>query len=202
MERPSVLAWKTMHEVTNGKSTPLKSKAKTERIQSWYNQFKNLGKDNSDAPDLSSTFLTILCLIPSQFNTSQFTLEELQTCLAKMSKQKASGPDNIPTMLWKDHNFHTELLYFCHETLEGNKPSPFSKSNMISMPKKVDLSQPLNYRGITLTSIVSKVYNSLLLNRISKHFEPILRRDQNGFRKGRSALPQILALRELLKRSR
>ena len=117
-----------------------------------------------------------------------------------MSKQKASGPDNIPTMLWKDHNFHTELLYFCNETLEGNKPLPFSKSNMISMPKKVDLSQPLNYRGITLTSIVSKVYNSLLLNRISKHFEPILRRDQNGFRKGRSTLPKILALRRIFEK--
>ena len=90
-------------------------------------------------------------------------LEELQTCLAKMSKQKASGPDNILTMLWKDQNFHTELLYFCNEILEGNTPLAFSKSNMITILRKCDLSQPSNYRGITLTSITSKVYNSLLL---------------------------------------
>ena len=111
--------------------------------------------------NLSSTFFNHKVSDPLPINTTQFTLEELLTCLAKMSKQKPSGPDNIPTMLWKDHNFHTKLLYFCNETLEGNKPLPFSKSNMISMPKKVDLSQPLNYRGITLTSIVSKVYNFL-----------------------------------------
>ena len=69
---------------------------------------------------------------------------------------------------------------------------------MITIPKKGDLSQPSNYRGITLTSIASKVYNSLLLNHISKHLEPILRRNRNGFRKGKSTLPQILALRRII----
>ena len=119
------------------------------------------------------------------------TLEELQTCLAKMSKLKDSGPYNIPIMLWKDHNFHTELLYFSNETLEGNEPSAFSKSNMITIPKKGDLSQPSDYKSITLTSITSKICNSLLLNCISKHLEPILRRNQNRFLKERSTLPDI-----------
>ena len=64
------------------------------------------------------------------------TLEELQACLAKMSKLKDPGPNKIPTMLWKDHNFHTKLLYFSNETLEGNEPSVFSKLNMITIPKK------------------------------------------------------------------
>ena len=35
------------------------------------------------------------------------------------------------------------------------------------------------------------------LNRISKHLESILRKNQNGLRKGRSTLPQILALRRI-----
>ena len=34
----------------------------------------------------------------------------------------------------------------------------------------------------------------MLLNRISPHLDPILGRNQNGFRKGRSTTPQILAL--------
>ena len=37
----------------------------------------------------------------------------------------------------------------------------------------------------------------MLLNGISLHLYPILRRNQNGFRKGRSTIPQILALRRL-----
>ena len=165
--------------------TPLskiKGPSKTERTQSWYNHFKSLlGKENPDARDLSSTFFNHKVSDSLPINTSQFMLEELQTCLAKMSKQKASGPDNILTMLWKDQNFHTELLYFCNEILEGNTPLAFSKSNMITILRKCDLSQPSNYRGITLTSIISKVYNSLLLNWILNYLEPILRRNQNGF---------------------
>ena len=69
---------------------------------------------------------------------------------------------------------------------------------MITIPKKGCLSQPSNYRGITLTSISSKVYNLLLLNRISKHLEPMLRENPNGYRKGPSNLPQILALRRII----
>ena len=34
---------------------------------------------------------------------------------------------------------------------------------------------------------------------MSKHLEPILKRNQNGFRKGRSTLPQISALRRVIK---
>ena len=92
MEKRSAMAWKKMHEVTNRKSSPLSKtngSSMTERIQSWYNYFNNLlGKENPDAPDLSSTFFNHNVSDPLPINTSQFTLEELRTCLAKMSKQK------------------------------------------------------------------------------------------------------------------
>ena len=51
--------------------------------------------------------------------------------------------------------------------------------------KNEDLKLPSNYRGITLTEISAKINNSLPLNRISEHIGPILRQNQNGFRKGR-----------------
>ena len=87
VERHSALAWKTMHEVTNRQNTPLskiKGFSKTERIQSWYNHFKNL----FDAPDLSSIFFNHKVSGPLPINTSEFPLEELHTCLAKMYKKK------------------------------------------------------------------------------------------------------------------
>ena len=69
-------------------------------------------------------------------------------------------------------------------------------------PKKGDLKLPSNYREITLTAISAKIYNFLLLNRVSEHIEPILQRDQNGFRKSRSTLPQTLALRRIIEEIR
>ena len=64
--------------------------------------------------------------------------------------------------------------------------------------KKGDLGQATNYRGITLTSIAAKIYNSMLLNRLRPHIDPILRRNQNGFRQNRSTNGQILTVRRII----
>ena len=60
------------------------------------------------------------------------------------------------------------------------------------------LRKPDNYRGIALTSIVSKTLNRMVLNRIKPSLEKILRIHQNGFRPGRSTTSHILALRRIL----
>ena len=105
---------------------------------------------------------------------------------------------NIPALIWKYPIFKNEPLTFCNEGLNERFPSASSKSSMFATQKKGDLKLPSNYRGITLTAISAKIYNSLLLNQISENIEPILRQNQNGFRKGRSTLPRILALRRII----
>ena len=52
-----------------------------------------------------------------------------------------------------------------------------------------------------LTAISAKIYNKLLLNRLIPFVGPILRKNQNGFRRGRSTLSQILCLRRLIEES-
>ena len=49
-----------------------------------------------------------------------------------------------------------------------------------------------------LLPIAAKINNKLLLNRIRSKVEPILRKNQNGFRPGRSTLGQILTLRRII----
>ena len=66
------------------------------------------------------------------------------------------------------------------------------------IPKKGDLTLPLNYRGISLIPIAAKIYNKLLLNRLVPALDPLLRNNQNGFRGGRSTISQILALRRII----
>ena len=68
-----------------------------------------------------------------------------------------------------------------------------------SLPKKGDLSLATNYRGITPTPIATKIYNSMLLNRIQPEVEKVLRRNQNSFRKNRSTVGQILTVRRIIK---
>ena len=54
------------------------------------------------------------------------------------------------------------------------------------------------YRSIILTSIVTKIYNALLRNRIEPKVDNILRKNQNGFRRNRSTTSQILSIRRIL----
>ena len=68
----------------------------------------------------------------------------------------------------------------------------------IAFPKKGDLGQTSNYREIILTSIAAKIYSALLLNRIQAEMGNIIRRNQKRFRKGCSAIGQILIVRRII----
>ncbi|CAK6984853.1 LINE-1 retrotransposable element ORF2 protein [Scomber scombrus] len=82
--------------------------------------------------------------------------------------------------------------------LQNKLPEVWSLSNIIPVPKSGDLSKPDNYRGISLTCIMAKIYNRMILNRIRSAIDPHLRESQNGFREGRSTTAQILALRRMI----
>ena len=72
------------------------------------------------------------------------------------------------------------------------------KGCILHFPKKGDLGLAKNYRGITLTSIAAKIYNTLLQNRIEPKIDNILRENQNGFQKNRSTTSQILTICRIL----
>ena len=204
-ERQSAKAWETIRELTNKKSSTL-SKVKGDtnegQLKTWYDHFKSLLGPEPPDVDISDDYFNRKISNHLPIDIGQFTMKELDNCLSKLTKSKVPGPDNIPAIIWKHLIFKNELLTFCNEALNESLPSAFSKSSMFATPEKEDLKLPSNYRGITLTAISAKIYNSLLLNRISEHTEPILRQNQNGFRKGRSTLPQILALRGIIEEIR
>ena len=78
------------------------------------------------------------------------------------------------------------------------KPQQWSDLDIVTLPKKGDLGYAENYRGISLSSIVAKTINRLILNRIKAALDHKLRTNQNGFRSGRSTIAQILALRRII----
>jgi hypothetical protein len=68
---------------------------------------------------------------------------------------------------------------------------------MVPVPKKGDLILTITALGISLMSITAKLYDKLLLFRIRRVLETVLRSSQNGFRPRRSTVQQILSLRIL-----
>ena len=100
--------------------------------------------------------------------------------------QKYGRPDNSMT--------------YCSDTATQSNQNPIDrwmKGCILPFTKKGDLGLAKNYRGIALTSIVAKIYNDLLRNRIEPKIDNILRENQNDFRRNRSTTSQILTIRRI-----
>ena len=201
ISRQHSAAWKTIGDLTGKDSKPtimIKGGSKVKRLENWATHFKNLlGKP----PNLPSNRTLPKTQISNLLNitTSVFTLKEHRTILKSVNSNKALCPDNIPVIIWKDPVFHQLLRDICNFIFQNHiSPSIWLKSQIIPIPKKGDLTIPTNYRGISLLPIAAKIYNKLILNRLRPKLEPILRKNQNGFRPGRSTLSQILTLRRII----
>ena len=108
-------------------------------------------------------------------------MSELKSATKNLKSSKAFDPDNIPAFIWKDEIFHDLLLNFCNNTLSTfQSPKIWHRSQIITRPKKGDLSLVTNYRGISLMAIAAKLYNKMILNRLVPFVGPLLRKNQKG----------------------
>ena len=82
--------------------------------------------------------------------------------------------------------------------IKRESPEQWSISNLVLIPKAGDLSKGGNYCRIALGSIVLNTYNRMILNRIRPEIDCKLRIKKNGFRKGRTTISHILALRRII----
>jgi len=72
--------------------------------------------------------------------------------------------------------------------LSGQIPKDWKHGLIIKLPKKGDLMECSNWRGITLLNITGKTLATIIYNRI-KELEPIMRTEQAGFRSNRACGP-------------
>ena len=139
-----------------------------------------------------------------QMNVEAPTKEEIAKALKLLKSHKAAGPDLIPPEALKtDIPTTVEILYGLFEKIwkEEKIPNDWKDGHLIKLPKKGDLSNCGNYRGITLLSIPGKVFNRILLERMKDTLDGALRENQAGFRKNRSCVDQIAALRIIVEQS-
>ena len=90
-------------------------------------------------------------------------------------------------------NAHLEAEVECIPTKQRAKPR-VPREMLAVRKKECRWNTPRivnNYRGITLTSIAAKIYNTLLYNCTEPEIQKILRKNQNGFQKNRSTTSQI-----------
>ena len=105
-----------------------------------------------------------------------------------MKTGKSPGIDNICIELLKTDvitagNIFTGL--FSDIWTANEIPRDWNKGLIVKIPKKGDLQNCDNWRGITLLSMPSKIFCRVLLNRIEEAIDVNLRQEQAGFRRGK-----------------
>ena len=179
-------------------------------LSEWRRYFSDLLNPAQVSPDLlrreeqpqpQSNAQFEMRLPPASFNISDFSSAEVEAAIRSMKNNKSPGVDSfVKVELLKDGgDFVREILRsLCNKILSGaDPPLQWTTSKIVPIPKKGDLSQMANYRGISLMSVAAKLYNRLLLERLRPIVDPILRKNQAGFRRGRSTIDQVCALRRI-----
>ena len=117
---------------------------------------------------------------------------------------KAAGPDKIPAEAIKaDMETATNMLHslFSKIWTKEEVPAQWKEGIVIKLPKKGDLRDCNNYRGIMFLSVPGKELNRVLLERMKEAVDPKLRDQQAGFRRIRSCADQIASLRIIVEQS-
>ncbi len=132
------------------------------------------------------------------------SFEELERCVGKLKLKKAVGLDVIPNEVLKKHDVMM-LLFYLYQNFLNNciLPSVWLKSIITPVPKSAskDPYVPLNYRGISLLSCVSKLFSSIINQRIQNYMENnnLFVDEQNGFRRNRSCQDHVFTLNSIIR---
>ncbi|KAJ4438821.1 hypothetical protein ANN_14773 [Periplaneta americana] len=131
------------------------------------------------------------------FNAS-FTMQELINATNKIKANKSPGPDLIfaEFILHMGHNAKCTLLHLFNFIWNSSVPSQWKKAIIIPILKKnKSPADPENFRPISLTSILAKVMERMIIHRLNWFLESnhIIHPAQAGFRCHRSTDQQVVS---------
>ena len=139
----------------------------------------------------------------SMFNVF-ITESEVHKAIYKAKNNKAVGIDSLPNEVFKNQNsikLWTTFFNLCFRT--GLVPDIWAKAFIRPIPKggMLDNRIPLNYRGISLLPTISKIYSSILNERLLQYLEDneLITDTQNGFRKLRSCVDHLYVLTNVIR---
>ena len=131
------------------------------------------------------------------------TSSEVIKAALKLKKGKAPGVDGIRNEMLKEgiSVLAPSLAALFNVILkQGNFPSAWRLSTLTVLHKKGDKSLPTNYRGIAVSSNLSKLFCLVLFNRLDSftNENAIIPPNQIGFKKGARTSDHILVLKTLI----
>eukprot|EP00745_Piridium_sociabile_P032434 TRINITY_DN5471_c0_g1_i2.p1 TRINITY_DN5471_c0_g1~~TRINITY_DN5471_c0_g1_i2.p1 ORF type:complete len:1139 (-),score=92.24 TRINITY_DN5471_c0_g1_i2:303-3719(-) len=195
--------WKDLKSMGCGKQKTVNNNSID--INEWCDHFKSVFKTNEidqyesrfNEIDITEDFDNIL--------NQDIKEEEVQKAIKKLKSGKSCGLDGISAEMLKAGaheviNFLTKLFNVLFN--KGIYPKDWAKAIIIPIHKKGDTNQANNYRGVSLLSVISKCYSSILNARLYNWLEANSKISENqaGFRKNYSTVDHIFSLYSIVQK--
>ena len=134
----------------------------------------------------------------SRLNPPTIQDERVRDLLLQLDCHKSMGPDEIhPRVLRELAAVIAELLSIIYQCslLTGEVPEDWRLANETPIYKKGCREDPGNYRPVSLTSVLGKIMEQIVLREITRHMRDSrgIRPSQHGFTKGRSCLTNLIS---------
>ena len=163
----------------------------------WKEHFKTLlNRLAPSAPELEHVHRPTYAV-----NEEPPTESEVLVCIQKMKNGKSGGDDGISAEMLKylPPSGIREMTKIIRSIwIDERIPDSWRHAIIIPLHKKLSVTDPRNYRGISLLRVMYKVLERIILDRLIKHREETTRDEQAGFRPGRSTIDQVFIVRRVI----
>lgn len=185
--------WKHTNRLQTRPGLPVSVGGKTEP-----EEIANLFKDNFIVKSPLGPSRSVLDIETIVERKTQITVKDISLTIDSMSKGKSPGHDGLSIEHLKYAGSHLpRVLFLLYNLCVSHSYLPDKMLRTIVVPivknKTADLSDLTNYRPISLATVISKVFDSVLntqLNKYVKHHD-----NQFGFRQGLSTEVAVLCVK-------
>ena len=128
----------------------------------------------------------------------------MQIAIDKMQTSSTAGIDGIaPEFIKYGRNEVTKYITkICQKAWNENKiPDKWKKNIIIPIHKKGSSSDCNNYRAISLSSVVYKIYTRILERRLRSVVDEDMEEEQAAFRTGRQTQDHIYTIRTAMEKN-
>ncbi|CAJ0965692.1 unnamed protein product [Ranitomeya imitator] len=171
---------------------------KTENVGPLKNSEERMVVDDEEKANILNTFFSTVFTVENEMlgeiprnnenpilRVTNLTQEEVRNRVNKIKIDKSPGPDGI----------HPRVL---RELTTGSVPQDWRIANVVPIFKKGSKSEPGNYRPVSLTSIVGKIFEGFLRDVILDYLNEnnCLTPYQHGFMRNRSCQTNLISFYE------
>ena len=128
-----------------------------------------------------------------------FSEQMIIDAISEISASSAPGPDGIQASFWKKCAIELAVplqMLFIQSLESGIIPECLKRAAIVPIFKSGDKSLPSNYRPISLTPILMKIFERVIRKQVTQFLTErgYLNSSQHGFREGRSCMSALLSV--------